>query len=167
MPAIPKMQMKKKDIAEDQILDGVMDRDAIMQMIPHRPPMLLIDEVREVILDKSAVGIKRVREDDHFFEGHFPSRPVMPGVMIIEAMAQTAAVLVVKTLGEEAEGSLVYFMSVDGAKFRKPVVPGNELRLHVKKKKNKRNVWKFAAEAYVDGTLVAQSMFSAMLLDEK
>lgn len=137
----------------------------VLQMIPHRYPFLMIDRVEEVITGKSAVGIKNVTINEPFFQGHFPSEPVMPGVLIIEAMAQTAAVLVVHTLGAAFEGKLVYFMSVDSARFRKPVVPGDQLRIHVVKDRHRGMVWKFNAEAKVDGVLVAEATYAAMILD--
>jgi len=139
----------------------------IMQMIPHRYPMLMIERVVDIVLGESAVGIKNVSINEPFFAGHFPSRPVMPGVLIIEAMAQTAAVLVVSTLGSEAEGKLVYFMTVDEARFRKPVTPGDTVHIHVSKQRNRGNVWKFKGEAKVNGVLVAEAIYSAMILDEK
>jgi 3-hydroxyacyl-[acyl-carrier-protein] dehydratase len=137
----------------------------VLQMIPHRYPFLMIDRVEDVITGKSAVGVKNVTINEPFFQGHFPSEPVMPGVLIIEAMAQTAAVLVVHTLGEAFEGKLVYFMSVDSARFRKPVVPGDQLRIHVVKDRHRGMVWKFNAEAKVDGVLVAEATYAAMILD--
>lgn len=138
----------------------------IMEMIPHRYPFLMIDRVIDIIPDTSAVGVKNVTINEPFFAGHFPTRPVMPGVLIIEAMAQTAAVLVVQTLGGESEGKLVYFMTVDEARFRKPVMPGDTLHIHVTKQRNRRNVWKFRGEAKVNGTLVAEAIFAAMILDD-
>lgn len=139
--------------------------ERIMEMIPHRYPFLLIDKVIDVRLNESAVGVKNVTINENFFQGHFPQRPVMPGVLIIEAMAQTAAVLVVGTLGKASEGKLVYFMSVDEARFRKPVGPGDRLELHVTKERSRGNVWKFKALAKVDGTLVAEATYAAMILD--
>ncbi|GAB3131852.1 3-hydroxyacyl-ACP dehydratase FabZ [Novispirillum itersonii] len=139
--------------------------ERIMEMIPHRYPFLLIDKVIGVHLNESAIGVKNVTINENFFQGHFPQRPVMPGVLIIEAMAQTAAVLVVATLGKDAEGKLVYFMSVDEARFRKPVGPGDRLELHVTKERSRGNVWKFKALAKVDGTLVAEATYAAMILD--
>ena len=138
----------------------------IQRMIPHRYPFLLIDKVIDLVPDERAIGVKNVTINEPFFEGHFPQRPVMPGVLIIEAMAQTAAVLVVETLGPGSEGKLVYFMSVDSARFRKPVVPGDTLRIHVAKQRNRGNVWKFTAEATVEGRLVAEATYAAMILDE-
>ncbi|WP_029008140.1 3-hydroxyacyl-ACP dehydratase FabZ [Azospirillum halopraeferens] len=143
------------------------DITRVMQMIPHRYPMLMIERVIDVVPNESAVGVKNVSINEPFFAGHFPSRPVMPGVMIIEAMAQTAAVLVVSTLGPDAEGKLVYFMTVDEARFRRPVTPGDQLHIHVSKVRHRANVWKFRGEAKVNGTLVAEATYSAMILDEK
>lgn len=144
-----------------------VDINRIMRLIPHRYPMLMIDRVVDVVKNESAVGLKNVSINEHFFSGHFPSRPVMPGVMIVEAMAQTAAVLVVETLGEEAAGKLVYFMSIDGARFRQPVVPGDQLRIHVIKERSRGNVWKFKGEAKVKNSLMAEATYTAMILDER
>ena len=143
-----------------------IDRQRIMEMIPHRDPFLMIDKVTDVVANERATGIKQVTADEYYFRGHFPTRPVMPGVVIIEAMAQTAAVLVVHTLGPASEGKLVYFMSVDNARFRKPVFPGTELHIHVAKQRNRGNVWKFEGEAKVGGQLVAEAVFAAMILDD-
>jgi len=137
----------------------------VLQMIPHRYPFLMIDRVEEVITDKSAIGVKNVTINEPFFQGHFPAEPVMPGVLIIEAMAQTAAVLVVHTLGKGFEGKLVYRMSVDSARFRKPGVAGDQRRIHVVKDRHRGMVWKFNAEAKVDGALVAEATYAAMILD--
>src|SRR5580658_4338970 len=144
---------------------GLVDIARIMHAIPHRYPFLMIDRVVDVVRNRSAVGIKNVSVNEHFFQGHFPGHPVMPGVLIIESMAQTAAVLVVETLGEEAAGKVVYFMSVEGAKFRRPVVPGDQVRIHVTKERNRGNVWKFSAVARVDGTSVAEATYAAMIMD--
>ena len=138
----------------------------IMQAIPHRYPFLLVDRVVDIVRDHSAVGIKNVSINENFFQGHFPQMPVFPGVLIIESMAQTAAVLVVETLGPSAQGKLVYFMTIDGAKFRKPVVPGDQMRVHVAKDRKRGNIWKFVAEAKVDGKVVAEATISAMILDK-
>ncbi len=143
----------------------VIDINRIMQMIPHRYPFLLVDKVIDVEPNVSAVGIKNVTASEPHFQGHFPQRPIMPGVLIIEAMAQTSAVLVVETLGPDAEGKLVYFMTVDSARFRKPVVPGDTLSIHVVKERSRGNVWKFKAEAKVDGVLVAEATYAAMIMD--
>ncbi|MBL6945946.1 MAG: 3-hydroxyacyl-ACP dehydratase FabZ [Rhodospirillales bacterium] len=145
---------------------ATVDINRIMEMIPHRYPFLMIDRVVGIVPDVSAVGIKNVTINEPFFPGHFPSRPVMPGVLMIEAMAQTAAVLVVETLGADSEGKLVYFMSVDNARFRKPVGPGDTLHIHITKERNRRNVWKFKGEVKVEDTLVAEASFAAMILDD-
>lgn len=144
-----------------------LDINQIKQMIPHRYPFLLIDKVIEIDQagDGSAVGIKNVTINEPFFVGHFPDHPVMPGVLIIEAMAQTAAVYVVNRLGENAHGSIVYFMTVDKAKFRAPVTPGDSIRLHVEVIRKRGPVWKFKGEATVDGTVVAEAEFAAMIKD--
>ena len=138
----------------------------VMEMIPHRYPMLMIDRITDAIANVSAVGIKNVSINEHFFQGHFPQRPVMPGVLIVEAMAQTAGVLVVHTLGAASEGKLVYFMSIDDARFRRPVTPGDTVYIHVSKIQHRRNVWKFKGEAKVNGALCAEATFAAMILDE-
>jgi 3-hydroxyacyl-[acyl-carrier-protein] dehydratase len=145
----------------------VVDLAGIMQAIPHRYPFLLIDRVVDLYPGVSAVGIKNVTANEGFFQGHFPGHPVMPGVLIIESMAQTAAVLVVNTLGPEEAGKLVYFMSVESAKFRRPVGPGDQLRIHVEKQRNRANVWRFSAVARVDGTAVAEATYTAMIMDRR
>lgn len=143
----------------------VIDINRVMQMIPHRYPFLMVDRVIDVVPDVSAVGIKNVTVSEPHFQGHFPQRPIMPGVLIIESMAQTAAVLVVETLGPQAEGKLVYFMSVDNARFRKPVVPGDTLCVHVYKERSRGSVWRFRGEAKVDGVLMAEATYAAMIMD--
>ncbi|MBC6439424.1 MAG: 3-hydroxyacyl-ACP dehydratase FabZ [Rhodospirillales bacterium] len=143
----------------------VIGIERVMQMIPHRYPFLMIDRVIDVVPDESAIGIKNVSINEPHFQGHFPRHPVMPGVLIIEAMAQSAAVLVVETLGAEFEGKLVYFMGVDKARFRKPVTPGDVLNVHVTKEQKRGLVWKFRALAKVDGQVVADANYSAMILD--
>lgn len=137
----------------------------IMKRIPHRYPMLLVDRLVDIVPNESAVGIKNVTINEQFFEGHFPQRPVMPGVLIVEAMAQTAGTLVVHSMGEGAEGKLVYFMSIEEAKFRKPIGPGDQIRIHVTKEQARRNVWRFRGEARVDGVLCAEAVFTAMIMD--
>ena len=144
-----------------------VDITGIMHAIPHRYPFLLIDRVVEVHPNVSAIGVKNVSVNEGFFQGHFPGHPVMPGVLIIESMAQTAAVLVVETLGPESAGKVVYFMSVESAKFRRPVVPGDQLRIHVAKERNRGNVWKFHAIARVEGAAVAEATYAAMIMDEQ
>ena len=147
--------------------ETTLDTDRIKQMIPHRDPFLLIDQVRDLQSNVSAVGVKNVTGEEDFFRGHFPGHPIMPGVLIVEAMAQTAGVLVVASLGEEAEGKLVYFMTVDDARFRKPVFPGDVLELHVELLRSKRNVYKFNGKAMVGDKLVSQATFSAMIVDRE
>ncbi len=142
-----------------------IDIHDILRMIPHRYPFLMIDRVVDVIAHKSATGVKNVSINEHFFQGHFPVRPVMPGVLLIEAMAQTAAVLVVASLGEETEGKLVYFISVDNGRFRKPVIPGDQVRLVVTKTQRRGAVWKFHGDAWVEDILVAEADFAAMIMD--
>ena len=142
------------------------DIERVQAMIPHRYPILMIDRVIDVVTNVSAVGVKNVSINEPFFLGHFPRRPVMPGVLIIEAMAQTAAVLVVHTLGPESAGKLVYFMSIESARFRKPVVPGDTIYVHVRKQKQRKNVWKFTSEAKVDGRVVAAATYAAMIMDD-
>jgi 3-hydroxyacyl-[acyl-carrier-protein] dehydratase len=138
----------------------------IMRAIPHRYPFLLVDRIVDVVKGASAVGVKNVSINEPFFQGHFPARPVMPGVLIIECMAQTAAVLVVETLGPDARGKLVYFLSIDNAKFRRPVVPGDQMRVHVAKERQRGNIWRFRGEAKVDGKVAAEAVISAMILDQ-
>ncbi len=138
----------------------------IMDMIPHRSPFLMIDRVVDLVPDRSAIGIKNVSINESYFQGHFPRQPVMPGVLVIECMAQTAAVLVVETLEGDAAGKLVYFMSLEEGRFRKPVMPGDTLYIHVTKVKRRGNVWKFSGEARVDGVLMAQARFTAMIMDD-
>jgi 3-hydroxyacyl-[acyl-carrier-protein] dehydratase len=142
-----------------------LDIARILQAIPHRYPFLMIDRVVDLVTNQSAIGIKNVSVNESFFQGHFPNHPVMPGVLIIEAMAQTAAILVVETLGPDAAGRVVYFMSVEGAKFRRPVIPGDQLRIHCSKQRNRGNVWKFTAVARVDGISVAEATYAAMIMD--
>ncbi|MEJ2014092.1 MAG: 3-hydroxyacyl-ACP dehydratase FabZ [Limibacillus sp.] len=145
---------------------GTIDILGIMEMIPHRYPFLLIDRVVDLVPNESAVGVKNVSINEPFFQGHFPRQPVMPGVLLIEAMAQTAAVLVVETLEGAAAGKLVYFMTVDGARFRRPVTPGDQVHIHVVKLKNRRNVWRFRGEAKVGEQLMAEAEFSAMIMED-
>jgi len=150
--------------AADQAIE--IDVQRIMQMIPHRHPFLMIDRVVGIVANERATGIKNVTINEPYFQGHFPTRPVMPGVLIVEAMAQTAAVLVVHTLGSGAEGKLVYFMSVDYARFRRPVFPGDRLEVHVAKRRHRGPVWKFEGAAKVGDSLMAEAVFAAMLRDD-
>jgi 3-hydroxyacyl-[acyl-carrier-protein] dehydratase len=156
-------------MTEQPVAPGVVDTIGvmrIMQMIPHRYPFLMIDRVVDLVPDHSAVGIKNVSINESYFQGHFPRQPVMPGVLVIECMAQTAAVLVVETLEGAAAGKLVYFMAIEDCRFRKPVVPGDRLHIHVTKTRRRGNVWKFSGEARVDGTLMAEARFTAMIMDD-
>jgi 3-hydroxyacyl-[acyl-carrier-protein] dehydratase len=139
--------------------------EEIIQMIPHRYPFLLVDRIIELELDHYAVGLKNVSFNEPHFTGHFPVKPIMPGVLIVEAMAQTSAVLVVSTLNLVSQGKLVYFMSIDEARFRKPVIPGDTLLIRVDKDRCRGNVWRFRAEATVDGQKVAEAVFTAMIVD--
>jgi 3-hydroxyacyl-[acyl-carrier-protein] dehydratase len=139
----------------------------IQKLIPHRYPFLMIDRVVNVVKGESIVGIKNVTINEPHFTGHFPNHPVMPGVLIVEAMAQTSAVLVMHTLGATAHGKVVYFMSVEGSKFRKPVVPGDVLHIHCEAQKSRGNVWRFAGVAKVDGVKVADAVYTAMIVDGK
>jgi len=143
-----------------------LDIVRIMEMIPHRYPMLMIDRIVQMAVNSTATGVKNVTANEAYFQGHFPERPIMPGVMIIESMAQTAAVLVVHTLGVDAEGKLVYFMSIDNARFRRPVVPGDAMLVEVTRVRRRGPVWKFASVARVDDEVVAEATFAAMILDE-
>jgi len=136
--------------------------EQVMELIPHRFPMLLVDRVEQLVRAESAVGIKNVSINEPFFEGHFPGRPVMPGVLIIEALAQTAGVVAMESESEEGTNSLIYFMTIQEARFRQPVVPGDQLELHVVKERARKNVWRFRGEAKVDGTVVAEATFTAM-----
>lgn len=139
--------------------------DEIQRLIPHRYPMLMIDRIEEVNEDESAVGIKNVTMNEYFFQGHFPGNPVMPGVLIVEAMAQTAGVVVCKHMNSVNTSKIVYFMAIENARFRKPVLPGDTLRLHVKKLQSRRQVWKYSGQAYVNGQLHAEAEFTAMIAE--
>ncbi len=137
--------------------------ERIKELIPHREPILLVDEVIDIVDGVSCTGIKHLKEGDSHFEGHFPGHPVMPGVLIVEAMAQTCAILVANSM-KEAEGKIVYFTSIESAKFRKPVTPGDTLHLKVEKLQNKRNLYKFKTCAYVGDKVVTEAVISAMIM---
>jgi 3-hydroxyacyl-[acyl-carrier-protein] dehydratase len=157
----------ESQINEDQDPDlRTLDIEQIMALIPHRFPMLLVDRVEQLDRGRAAVGIKNVTINDPFFEGHFPGKPVMPGVLIIEALAQTAGVVAMDAELEEGATSLIYFMTIQDARFRQPVVPGDRLELCVRKERARRNVWRFGAEAKVDGAVVAEATFTAMFVTE-
>jgi len=142
-----------------------MDIREVMAALPHRFPMLLVDRVEELVADESIVAIKAVTINEPFFAGHFPGRSIMPGVLIVEALAQAAGILAVETLGLAGTGKLVYFMAIDGAKFRSPVEPGVLLRLEVKFVQKRGSVCKFAGRALVEGKLVAEANFTAMIAE--
>jgi len=142
-----------------------MDLAGVMAALPHRYPMLLIDRVESLDPDRSIVAIKAVTFNEQFFQGHFPGRPIMPGVLIVEAMAQAAGILAVQSLGLAGSGKLVYFMAIEGAKFRAPVEPGVLLRLEVEFVQKRSTVCKFAGRALVDGKLAAEAQFTAMIAD--
>ncbi|MDE0941749.1 MAG: 3-hydroxyacyl-ACP dehydratase FabZ [Alphaproteobacteria bacterium] len=152
--------------AESTDQADALDISRIMEMIPHRYPMLLVDRVVDIVAGESAVGIKNVTINEPQFQGHFPQRAVMPGVLIVEAMAQTAGVLVVHSMGAEAEGKLVYFMSIDKCRFRRPVGPGDVMHIHVVKERSRGNVWRFKGKVYVDDHLCSEAGFAAMLVEE-
>jgi len=134
----------------------------LLQILPHRYPFLLVDKIIDIDGDNSAIGIKNVTINEPHFQGHFPEQPVMPGVLIVEAMAQTAGAICIRSTGED-KPSLVYFMTIDNAKFRRPVVPGDRLEIHVRKLKQRGNIWRFACEALVDGNKAAEAEISAMM----
>jgi 3-hydroxyacyl-[acyl-carrier-protein] dehydratase len=141
------------------------DIQKLLTLLPHRYPFLLVDKIVDIDGDNSAVGVKNVSFNEPQFQGHFPEQPVMPGVLLIEGMAQTAGAICVLAAGTRRP-KLVYFMTIDDAKFRKPVVPGDTVRFHMTKIKNRRNMWWFKGEAMVDGQLVAEAVVSAMLVAE-
>ena len=143
----------------------VINIDHIKKLIPHRAPFLLIDRVENVVLDSEATGFKMVSGNEPYFAGHFPDFPVMPGVLIVEAIAQTASVMVAAMDPDLTSGKLVFFTTVEKARFRQPVRPGDVVKLHVLKDKNKGPLWKFAGKASVDGKLVAEADFGAMIVD--
>ncbi|MFU0504584.1 3-hydroxyacyl-ACP dehydratase FabZ [Pseudaminobacter sp. NGMCC 1.201702] len=139
-----------------------VDIMGLMKLLPHRYPFLLVDRIIDIDADNSAIGIKNVSINEPHFQGHFPEQPVMPGVLIIEAMAQTAGAICIRSQETESP-SLVYFMTIDNAKFRRPVVPGDRLHIHVNKLKKRGNIWRFACEAKVDGAKAAEAEISAMM----
>ena len=143
----------------------VINIDQIKKLIPHRAPFLLIDRVEHVVLDSEATGIKMVSGNEPYFAGHFPDFPVMPGVLIVEALAQTASVMVAATIPDLTVGKLVFFTTVEKARFRQPVRPGDVVKLHVVKNTNKGPLWKFVGKASVDGKLVAEADFGAMIVE--
>jgi 3-hydroxyacyl-[acyl-carrier-protein] dehydratase len=141
------------------------DISRVMKLLPHRYPFLLVDRIYDMDQDESGVGVKNVTLNEPFFQGHFPSYPVMPGVLIIEGLAQTAGALCVHSLGEDYTPQLVYFMGIDRAKFRRPVVPGDQIHYHVRKIRSRGRAWRFYGEAKVNGQVVAEAEISAMIVD--
>jgi 3-hydroxyacyl-[acyl-carrier-protein] dehydratase len=139
----------------------------IMNILPHAYPFLLVDRIIEMEPGKRIVGIKNVTYNEPFFPGHFPGHPIMPGVLIVEAMAQTAGILVFSSLPQEQFKTPVYFLGIDNVRFRKPVVPGDQLRLELEITKHRQSIWGFKGKALVDGNLVAEAELLAMLGDEK
>ncbi len=144
-----------------------IDINGIMGLIPHRYPFLLVDRLTAIVPGQSAVGIKNITMNEFFFPGHFPNHPVMPGVLIVEALAQTAGVLVMYSRGEKAYNELVYFTSIENARFRRTVVPGNVLQLKVNKERNRGPIWKFSGQAMVGSELAAEAVFSAMIVEKE
>ncbi|MFS0771299.1 3-hydroxyacyl-ACP dehydratase FabZ [Sphingomonas sp. 1P08PE] len=148
-----------------EVNQGPLDIGRVMAALPHRYPMLLVDRVEELVIDHRIAAIKAVTINEGFFQGHFPGRPIMPGVLIVEALAQAAGILAVESLGLAGSGKLVYFMAIDGAKFRKPVEPGVLLRLEASFVQKRASVCKFAGIARIDGQVVAEANFTAMIAD--
>ncbi|PLU77904.1 3-hydroxyacyl-[acyl-carrier-protein] dehydratase FabZ [Sinorhizobium medicae] len=142
---------------------GTADIQEILKLLPHRYPFLLVDRIIEIDSDNSAIGIKNVTANEPHFTGHFPEKPIMPGVLLIEGMAQTAGAICARKTG----GNLVYFMTIDNARFRKPVVPGDRVEFHVVKQKQRGNIWKFHCDAKVDGQLVAEADIGAMIVSKE
>ncbi len=163
------MWNKSESSSESQVTQkkelGTADIVRILKLLPHRYPFLLVDKIVEMDGDNSAVGIKNVSINEPFFQGHFPNFPVMPGVLLIEGMAQTAGALCVASLEESYEPQLVYFMAIDRARFRRPVLPGDTVRYHMVKRRNRGRVWRFEGKAMVNGQLVAEAEISAMIVD--
>ena len=143
----------------------IIDVQQIQGLIPHRYPFLLVDKITDLKEGESCTGIKNVTFNEPHFQGHFPQFPIMPGVLIVEAMAQTSGCLVVKTLGEKAKGKIVFFMSIEDAKFRKPVVPGDVLTIHVDVMKGRGAIWKFKGTGTVNGVVHAEAVFTAMIMN--
>lgn len=146
--------------------DTVIDIETIMEYLPHRYPLLLVDRVIDFFPEKGLIALKNVTFNEPHFTGHFPGKPIMPGVLIIEAMAQASGIFVLHSTEDNIQNKLVYFMSIDSAKFRKPVVPGDTLHIHVEKIQNRGNVWKFKTEAKVNDQKVAEAVVSAMITDK-
>ncbi len=142
-----------------------VDINELMTLLPQKPPFLMLDRLVDIVPGVSATGIKAVTIGEPYFMGHFPGRPIMPGVLIIEAMAQTAGALVVKSMGGRPRDKLVFFVSIESAKFRRPVLPGSLLRIPVLKDRSRGEVWRFAGKAVVDDQLMAEAIVTAMIVD--
>jgi 3-hydroxyacyl-[acyl-carrier-protein] dehydratase len=142
-----------------------IDINRIMKLLPHRYPFLLIDKMINIVGEESGTAIKNVTINEPFFQGHFPVQPVMPGVLLVEAMAQASGAIVMENLGDQVAGKLVFFMSINKCRFRKPVGPGDQVHFHVKLLQKRPPVWKYWAEAHVDGKKVAEAEIGAMLMD--
>ena len=145
-------------------LDDV-DYAGVMQVLPHRYPMLLVDRVIDIVAHEGAVGLKNVTMNEPYFPGHFPQDPIMPGVMLIEALGQSAAVCMIKSIAADPAGMSVYFMAIDEARFRRPVRPGDQLRLEVQLERAKLGIWRFGGRAVVDGNLAAEAKLTARLIE--
>lgn len=148
---------------ENRVFKDVLDINDITRLIPHRFPMLLVDRVKDIVPGESGTGIKSVTMNEWFFQGHFPDLPVMPGVLIVEAMAQTAAVVAVYSITEENTGEVAYFTNIDECRFRKPVLPGDQLEMKVEKVKCRGPIWRFSAKAFVNGELATEAVITSML----
>ena len=146
-------------------MEKILDIENILEMMPHRYPFLLLDRLLKVEKDEFAIGLKNVTINEPFFLGHFPKQKVMPGGLIVECMAQTSGALVVNSFGDKAKGKLVYFMSIEKARFRKLVIPGDQLLIEVKKKQARKSVWKFECVAKVDNEIVSDATITAMIVD--
>lgn len=157
--------MNAPETMNKQALESA-DIGRLMELLPHRAPMLMIDRMIDIVPHISATGVKAVSMNEPFFLGHFPGHPIMPGVLVIEAMAQTSGALIMHSLGALAGDKVVYFMSIDRARFRQPVIPGDMLLLPVKLIRARKPVWRFSAEAYVNGKLCAEAEYSAMIVDK-
>lgn len=159
------MSSAAENLMTENIHEVEIDQNQIMRLIPHRAPMLMVERLINVVAGDRAVGIKTVSEEDWYFQGHFPKKPVMPGVMIIEALAQTAATLAMHTLDLYDQEKLVYFMGIDECRFRKMVLPGDVLHLEVVKTHRRGAVWRFKGIAKVNGEVVAEAIKTAMIAD--